>query len=196
VKKVGPFTEKIFELSVGNRIGFRGPYGNGFKPVPGECLLVGGGCGAAPLRPLIDVVSGEAVLSSVTKDQLLFVDEFKDAGFEIHICTDDGSEGFPGLAGEKVEGLLEEKSYDCVYCCGPEPMLKKIADICISKNIPCQISLERYMKCGIGLCGSCMVDSKRICMEGPVLLVEELVGTGFGVFTRDECGCKKGIKDV
>ncbi|HHQ45070.1 MAG TPA: dihydroorotate dehydrogenase electron transfer subunit [Candidatus Altiarchaeales archaeon] len=196
VKKVGPFTEKLFEMTVGDFIGFRGPYGNGFKPVPGECLVVGGGCGTAPLRPLKDLVEGDVVVSSVTSDQLLFIPEFSNSNLELYTCTDDGSEGFPGLAWEKVRELLEENTYDCVYCCGPELMMKRIADMCVEKNIPCQLSLERYMKCGIGLCGSCMVGEKRVCRDGPVFMAQELQGTEFGLFDRDECGCRRKFGDV
>jgi len=196
VKKVGSFTGEMFQMKAGDWIGFRGPYGVGFEAVDGRCLVVGGGCGIAPLRPLKNMLDGEAVISSVTEEYLLFIEDFENLGFEVHACTDDGSRGYPGMAGEKVEELLEEKTYECIYSCGPEPMLRKIRELALENNIPCQLSLERYMKCGIGLCASCMLDSKRVCMEGPVFFGEELDETEFGEYTRDKCGCKKRVEDV
>lgn len=195
VKKAGRFTELLFDMEPGDEIGVRGPYGNGFKPVAGECLLVGGGCGMAPLMPLAKNLQGEAVVSALTKDELLFADELRGAGVTVHTATDDGSQGHPGLAHELVAEILSEKTFDCIFACGPEPMMKKVADQAVENEIPCQLSLERYMKCGIGLCASCMIGDKRVCVEGPVFLAKELESTEFGVFKRDECACMRRMND-
>jgi|WetSurMetagenome_2_1015567.scaffolds.fasta_scaffold443253_1 dihydroorotate dehydrogenase electron transfer subunit len=193
VKLAGPFTAKLFGLANGDMIGFRGPYGNGFKPVKGRVCLVGGGCGTAPLRPLKDVVKGDAVISARTSDELLYENDFKKAGFKVHIATDDGSKGKKAYASQVLETLLEKTAYTCVYACGPEIMLKKVHDACLKRRVPCQLSLERYMKCGIGICGSCTISGMRVCKDGPVFSAKDLKGTEFGIFTRDASGSRRDM---
>ncbi len=194
VKKIGEFTKEMFKLKAGDKIGFRGPYGNGFTILDGYVCLVGGGCGIAPLSPLADIVGGKAIIAAKNESELMLVEEFKSAGLEVVIATDDGSSGVKGFAHEALASLLDEKSFDCIYSCGPELMMKGVYDLCCERGIECQLSLERYMKCGIGICGSCTISGKRVCMEGPVFEKNELKGTEFGEFTRDECGVKKGLK--
>ncbi|MBU0762742.1 MAG: dihydroorotate dehydrogenase electron transfer subunit [Candidatus Altiarchaeota archaeon] len=191
VKKIGDFTERLFELGRGDKIGFRGPYGKGFEYVAGDVLLVGGGCGIAPLRPLKDVLKGHVVVSARTVDQLLFEKEFADAGFNVHVATDDGSKGFKGFAHQLVEELLKEHEFKCVFCCGPEPMMRAVLDVCTQANVSSQMSLERYMKCGIGICGSCTISGLRVCREGPVFKGETLLGTEFGHYTKDASGVRR-----
>ncbi|MCX9015285.1 MAG: dihydroorotate dehydrogenase electron transfer subunit, partial [Candidatus Methanoperedens sp.] len=103
------------------------------------------------------------------------------------VATDDGSAGMKGY----VTGLLDDVDagkFDMIYCCGPEPMMKKVLD-----RVPpekAQFSLHRYFKCGIGVCGACCIDGLRVCKDGPVFRGDVLKETEFGKFKRDGCGCK------
>ena len=90
--------------------------------------------------------------------------------------------------------LDEKKKFDCVYACGPEKMLKAVADFCKEKKLRCQVSLERYMKCGFGICGSCDINGKLVCKDGPVFEGEEVLSFGeFGKNHRDASGTLKEV---
>jgi len=191
VKKVGAFTEELFKLKKGDYVGFRGPYGNGFKPAKGRACLVGGGCGIAPLLPLKELVKGDVIIAAKSRGELMFTKAFRDKGFSVHLVTDDGTAGFRGFAHEKFLELSGKQKYSMVYSCGPEIMMRNILNVCVERKIPCQLSLERYMKCGIGVCGSCMLAEYRVCKEGPVFSGRMLWGTEFGSRTRDACGTLK-----
>jgi dihydroorotate dehydrogenase electron transfer subunit len=107
------------------------------------------------------------------------------------VSTDDGSFGIKGFTTDVLMDLLKKEKFDCVYTCGPEVMMKKVFDICDDKGIKCQASLERYMKCGFGLCGTCCIDDKLICKDGPVFDSNQLRKLSeFGVFNRDKSGSK------
>jgi dihydroorotate dehydrogenase electron transfer subunit len=191
VKKIGSFTSHLFTLDTGCEVGFRGPYGRGFDLSAGNVCIVGGGCGIGPLRPLKDKLRGHAVIAAKTGGELLFTDEFTAAGFKVHEATDDGTQGEKAFAHEVLNSLLESERFTCVYACGPEPMMKRVLDLCVEQDVLCQLSLERYMKCGIGLCGSCTVGGLRVCKEGPVFRGAELVDTEFGAYARDATGSKR-----
>jgi len=193
VKRLGDFTRKLCELKKGSEIGYRGPYGRGFEVVKGRVCLVGGGCGIAPLRPLKDVLKGDVVISAKTASELLFDNEFRKAGWRVHIATDDGSRGDKAYASQVLEKLLAKNRYKCVYVCGPELMLRKAMDACIRSKTPCQLSLERHMKCGVGICGSCTLGGMRVCKEGPVFWVGDLKGTELGSYTRDASGSRRDV---
>jgi len=182
VRRVGPFTEKLHKMKEGDRLGIRGPIGRGFTPVSGRILIISGGCGSSPLAPLAESLKGEGVtviVGAKTKDELLFVDRFRECG-EVLVATDDGSEGEKGTAVEAMEKLMKNEKFDQTYACGPEAMLAEAAKVCRKHKTPLQLSLERHMKCGIGLCGTCCIDGLRVCTEGPVFTAEELVDTEFG----------------
>ncbi|MFH1403183.1 MAG: dihydroorotate dehydrogenase electron transfer subunit [Candidatus Altiarchaeota archaeon] len=193
VKKLGDFTKQMFRMKQGDEIGFRGPYGRGFAVLDGEACLVGGGCGIAPLLPLADEVDGLAIVAAKSRSDLILVKEFRDSGLDVVVATDDGSEGVKGFAHEVLAQQISERDFGCVYTCGPEVMMKTIMDVCDESDTECQLSLERYMKCGIGICGSCTLSGMRVCVEGPVFNADELRGTEFGVYTRDGCGCRRVI---
>ncbi len=193
VKKRGTFTSHLFMLDAGDEIGFRGPYGTGFEYVAGDVCVVGGGCGIAPLRPLKDRLRGHVVLAARDANSLLFVEDFQNSDFKVHVATDDGSAGEKALAHEVLAGLLEDLTFTCVYCCGPEPMMKKVLDVCLEHDVPSQFSLERHMKCGVGLCGSCTIAGHRVCKEGPVFRGRQLAGTEFGSYTRDASGSRRAL---
>jgi dihydroorotate dehydrogenase electron transfer subunit len=164
VKKFGPTSTAITELKAGDRIFFRGPYGNTFRKTEGKTLIVGGGSGMAGLLPLITQES-HGVVSARTKEELLFADRFSQE--KLTIVTDDGSMGTKGFA---VEGLktLDLDEFSLMYICGPELMLKSILDYIADKEIDADFSLERHMKCGIGVCDSCSMDGLQLCTQGPV----------------------------
>lgn len=190
VRKVGNFTEKMHTLGSGDQIGFRGPYGNGFKVQGKDVIIVAGGCGAAPLLPLVSALDAKditIIVGAATKTELLFLKEYGEYG-QVLTATDDGSSGQKGTAVDVLGEVLVLKKPDQIFGCGPEKMLAQIMDISLNDGIACQLSLERYMKCGMGLCGSCFIDNMRVCKEGPIFDVKDLRGTEFGSTTRDASG--------
>lgn len=199
VKKVGEATAALHSLSVGDKIGVRGPFGNGFTLSDGDVLIVGGGIGIAPLYPLImDLLnttdSITVVLAAKNNKMLIFLDKISNIlrreCDSLVVVTDDGSAGLRGLASDIAAKLIEEKSYDHIYMCGPEIMMRKIFDKAEEKGVEVQACLERYMKCGIGLCGSCCIGEYLVCKDGPVFNSEILrkLKDEFGVFKRDSSG--------
>jgi dihydroorotate dehydrogenase electron transfer subunit len=196
VARIGPFTEKLFQMKKDDKVGLRGPYGHGFELKGKNICLVSGGCGCAPILLLaknakLKKMNITSILGAKTKNDLLLVDEMKKYTSEIVITTDDGSFGKKGFTTDVLKELLNKKSFDCVYTCGPEIMMKKVFDICESFKIMCQASLERYMKCGFGACGQCCIDGIRVCKDGPVVDSNQLKKLSeFGVFTRNKSGTK------
>jgi dihydroorotate dehydrogenase electron transfer subunit len=198
IKKIGPFTEAIHSLEVGDKLGLRGPYGRGFEITGSKILAVGGGIGMAPISAFVNEarsngVDVDVISAATTKDELLFLDELKSIDVNAYACTDDGSFGFCGFATEFMEEIIKDKNYDMVVTCGPEIMMKGVFEITDKLNIPAQFSLERYMKCGMGLCGQCCVDDMgwRVCVEGPVFWNDEVkLISEFGKYKRDAAGIK------
>ena len=194
-KRIGEATNALFDLREGDKIGVRGPYGNSFKISGKRILFVGGGTGIGMLAPAVEEAAGKHIPSAIVlgvknKSELFFEDKLKNCGAEVYISTDDGSKGYKGLASAFAEGLLNNEKFTSVLTCGPEIMMKRLLDIC--KNIPFQASLERYMKCGLGLCGQCCIgEGLRVCVEGAVFDGETLKNVeDFGVFKRDTAGRK------
>jgi dihydroorotate dehydrogenase electron transfer subunit len=117
----------------------------------------------------------------------------KKSGANVLTCTDDGTCGFQGFATDRVEELLKENSYDMIVTCGPELMMKSIMDMAEKYQIPTQFSMERWMKCAMGICGQCCVDDTgwRVCVEGPVFWSHELnLIKEFGKYRRDSSGSR------
>lgn len=171
VKNFGPTSTAVTGLKAGDRLFFRGPYGNTFRKGQRNTLIVGGGSGMAGLLPLITPQS-HGVVSARTKNELLFADRFSPE--KLTVVTDDGSLGIKGFT---VEGLkhLDLDSFSMMYVCGPELMLKSVLDYIASRGIDADFSLERHMKCGIGVCDSCSMDGLQLCTQGPVLSKAELL---------------------
>jgi dihydroorotate dehydrogenase electron transfer subunit len=201
LRNVGPFTEKVHQMEVGDKLGLRGPYGRGFEIAGSRVLAVGGGIGMAPLAAFAEEASRRGVMvdlisAAATQDELLFMDRFKKSRTNLRPCTDDGTYGFCGFGTELAEEVLKNNKYDMLVSCGPEVMMKKLVDIVDKFEIAAQFSLERYMKCGIGICGQCCVDDVgwRICKEGPVFWRDELrLITEFGNYRRDAAGMKQSL---
>lgn len=196
VAHVGGFTDEMKKLKEGDVLSFRGPMGNGFK-IPEKAnsiLLVAGGTGVVPLHLLAKKAKSKgirvfAVLGARTKDELSYEKRLLRLTEELLVTTDDGSKGFKGNAVDGAKELLKGHVVDVVCSCGPEKMMKFLAEFCQKKNIPCQLSLERYMKCGTGICGSCMIGDKRVCKDGPVFTAAEALGfREFGTLKRDASG--------
>ncbi len=189
VKRIGKGTSKMHSLKRGDKLWIRGPYGRGFETINGYALIVGGGSGMATLGPLIERVKGDIIIAARTKEELLFVERFRDR--DIYIATDDGSAGYKGFATELAEKMMNKRKYDIIYTCGPEIMMKKIVDMAISRGIRIQASLERLMKCGIGICDSCSINGYRVCIDGPVFKEDELRNMDeLGKYQRDHSGRK------
>jgi dihydroorotate dehydrogenase electron transfer subunit len=172
IRKVGKGTEAFHKLKKGDMIGLRGPFGNGFTVKKGDKVaIVAGGIGLIALAGLIDELPGATVISGAkSKEEMIFKGRWKN----MHICTDDGSEGEKMFSPQLFEKIIEKKKFDMVYTCGPEPMIKAMLDICVKKKIPMQASLERYMKCGMGVCASCVCGDRLVCKDGPVFSDKEL----------------------
>jgi len=192
VRKVGDFTSKLFECDVGDKIEMRGPYGKGFNLRDGS-VLVGGGTGAAPLRFLAKRIDNSLIfLGGKTRNQLLFFDDFERFG-DVVATTEDGSYGRKGLVTEALRGYGTNGSLNntSFYNCGPEKMLVAAAGIEKEYTDPEKIfvAVERYMKCGIGICGACSIDGYRSCVDGPVFDIEEISAV-LGKYTRDKSGAR------
>ncbi len=188
VKNVGDASAALHKLKQGDHIGIRGPYGNGFA-IPGrKILVVGGGVGIAPMKALAQYGEKDftAIIGAQTTNELFFKDYFPD----LHVCTDDGSEGEKAFVTVVTERLLQENKFDAVAACGPEIMLKFLFQICEKYDVPVFFSMERWMKCGFGICGHCAVDPTgwRACKEGPVATSEVLRNSEFFNYKRDQAG--------
>lgn len=194
VKKIGQATKKLHGTKVGELIGVRGPFGNSFTIRDGRLLIVGGGTGMAPLLFLAKKLNlrqarPRFVLGAKSGEELLFLDRLRQlcSAGDLMATTEDGSLGMKCLATEPLEGLMAKERFDMIYACGPEQMLRKVFDLAEKHGISMQASLERIMRCAVGLCGSCVMGRYRVCRDGPVFTVEMLreVKDEFGVSKRD-----------
>lgn len=198
---VGEGTEAMHALEVGDLIGFRGPYGKPYTTATkGQTIaLVAGGYGMVPLAFMAQesVKAGATVhlfFGARNADELLFSSWMKELGVVMHLSTDDGSVGFKGFVPDLFNQEIESVKPDRVHVTGPEIMEYKIALTCWEKKIPFEVSLEKYFKCAIGVCGQCCVDptGDRMCVEGPVVDGEKLKQiTEFGKYTRTPSGAIK-----
>jgi len=200
VAKIGEATKALHKMREGDLVGIRGPFGKGFSYAKGEVLIVGGGIGLSPLAVLAENLStlGTNVtflLGARTRSELLFLDRVNRISANVLATTDDGSYGFKGLATEPAEKMLAENRFDMVYACGPESMMVKMLSLAEKYNTPLQMSLERLMRCAVGLCGSCVIGIYRVCKDGPVFTGRQLEGVKgeFGGFRRDFNGRKIAV---
>ena len=196
VRAVGEATEALSGLEPGDRIGVRGPFGNGYRVEGRRPIIVAGGSGAASLMPLVrEMLSKGAVptfvLGARSSTQLMFLEKLeKLLGDNLVVSTDDGSKGYSGYASGYAAKLMESNGYDHVYTCGPELMMARVFQDAEGMGLPVQASLERYIKCSVGLCGACAVGPYRVCVDGPVFdsgMLREVRGE-FGVNKMDLSG--------
>ena len=204
VAQVGEATKALHQRKRGDLLGIRGPYGKGFTLTSGNIMIAGGGTGLVPLMPLTEKLVKLAtkltfLLGAKTKDELLFLDRanktLSKVNAEIVVTTEDGSHGLKGVVTDQAEQKLAKEKFDMIYACGPEQMMHKMFLLAERYHMPFQASLERIMRCAIGLCGSCVIGKLRVCKDGPVLTSEQLrtVKEEFGKFKRDFQGRKIAV---
>lgn len=181
----GEGTKWLCERSLGEVLDVIGPLGNGFKLPKGKVLVVGGGVGVPPLlfsaKSAWD--SATAILGFRNKGSMMLLDEFNDVCDEVYVTTDDGSFGTRGMVIEPLKMLLNEGSYCEVLTCGPRAMMKSVAELCLEHDIPCQVSMEERMGCGVGACYVCACKTlkdgaeymSRVCIDGPVFNAQDVV---------------------
>jgi dihydroorotate dehydrogenase electron transfer subunit len=178
VARVGPFSTAVHALSAGDRLWLRGPLGTTFQfpadgPSGGTLLLIGGGYGVAPLHFLAEraIAAGwqvSMVIGAQTGPDVVFAGQFAALGAQVAVTTDDGTAGRRGLATDAAAHLLDEQNIQAIYACGPEPMLDAVKRLALARKLPAQLSHERYMRCGMGVCGSCAQGGWLVCRDGPV----------------------------
>lgn len=194
VKAFGPFSRDLLKREVGAYLGVRGHFGRGFT-LHDQALLIGGGIGIAPLRILSQELLKQGMrfvnlLGAAVDYEIIFADDFEKSA-KTYFMTDDGSKGKKGLVTKDLLSIIEQEKIEFIYAAGPESMFVKIKELIDPLNIPYEFCLERYMKCGIGICGQCCLDGSgiRLCVEGPVLTKDDLsLVTELGLPHRDASG--------
>jgi len=205
---VGPATLRMTTLSAGDSVSVIGPLGNGFR-IPDDkkrAFLVVGGMGAPPLQHLTKVLTAdfpdievivfagaktandlpfEKRLDGISQQLGFTLPEFAKYGVKSQVATDDGSAGFEGMVTDCFKQSNPAREQSIIYACGPEKMLAQVAEIAKEKQIDCQISMERRMACGIGICQSCVIECrlentsetvyKLCCEDGPVFDSREVI---------------------
>jgi len=199
VKAVGSATNSLNSMKKGQNIGVRGPFGNWFSTRSNKCLLIGGGVGIVPLYFLLKKIVGDDkqitfINGAKTENELLFMSSIKILckNQTILSTTEDGSYGYKGIITESLTKILRQEEFDIIYACGPESMMRNVFDIAELYKIPLEASLERLMRCGIGLCGSCVIGQYRVCRDGPIFNSKQLrkIQDEFG-FSRLDFNGKK-----
>ena len=141
-------------------------------------------CSGLGLAPLLFLAEGfgegntDILMGGRSAEELFWTKLYESLSKNIYLTTDDGSVGTKGTVMALLPQLLKEGGYDCVYVCGPVPMMRAVANACMEAGVKCQVSLEKYMACGLGACLSCACEGigKRIkvCKDGPVFWAEEV----------------------
>ena len=193
-KVVGRGTELLSKVRAGETLGVLGPLGHGFwiaKEASQHCIVTGG-TGVAPMPALTEMMSVSGIQPVVfygarTGSELVCTEDFEEYGADLRLFTDDGSLGVKGLVTDELEGLVSPgsgggkgDSRTALYACGPHGMLTAVACLAARTGIPCQVSLESRMGCGLGACMSCAVRAAetgpegepryiRVCLQGPVV---------------------------
>lgn len=197
VVAVGPFSEAMHRLRVGDHVWVRGPLGNGYELLGQHLLLAGGGYGVAPLHFLaqealaagctVDVCIGARTAEDVLlaeafgKEAVSYQPSAVSPSVTVRVTTEDGSMGAQGLVTQATETAIAARRPDCVYACGPVPMLVALAEQCREYALPHQLSWEARIRCGMGMCGDCELDAKTrqaveipagwlVCKDGPVFV--------------------------
>ncbi len=201
---VGKLTSLMSTWAAGDTAEIWGPLGNGFPlPQARHLMMVAGGIGQTPFLAVAREALGARQYGRPTRKILKWpervsmcygvrsaeflagLDDFEIEGLKLRISTDDGSHGHHGFVTELlIQSLDSSDSPDAVYCCGPEPMMRVVSEICAARRVDCWLSLETPMACGFGACFSCVTrvrleggswDYRRTCVEGPVFPAERLV---------------------
>ena len=179
----GEGTQWLAEREVGEELDVLGLAGNGFTVDPeGRYILVGGGIGVPPMLGCAQYTAGKsiAILGFRNAGKVMMEEEFKANCAAVQVATDDGSYGNYGFVDALIRAELEkDASYDGVLACGPKPMLRNIAKVAEEFGVPCQVSMEERMGCGVGACLVCACDMndgtrKHVCKDGPVFDSKEV----------------------
>jgi len=176
---VGRGTEALSRRRAGERLNILGALGNGYTPREGKILLVGGGMGLAPLLCAAEQFSSDVLMGGRNAGEVDFWQaEFNPYAEEIFLTTDDGSVGKYGFVTDALPDVLAKKNYAAVLTCGPEIMMRGVAKLAAEKNIPCEVSFEKRMACGLGACLSCSIDTvngrRKVCKDGPIFDAKEV----------------------
>lgn len=178
---IGEATRILATACSGDTLSVVGPLGQGFELQAKRPLIVGGGLGLAPLLYLAKSFCpnrADVLIGGRSEKEVFWRTMFEDLCDKISVTTDDGSFGIEGNVMAALPRLIEQNNYDCIYVCGPEPMMKAVAAYADSINVPCQISLEKYMACGLGGCLSCSCGGigkrLKVCTDGPVFWSKEV----------------------
>lgn len=179
----GEGTDWLAQREVGESLDVLGLLGNGFSMKrEARCLVVGGGIGVPPMLGCVQYTHGRstAVLGFRSKEKAILLDCFEEECAKVLVATDDGSLGHHGFVDALVRQELEQdKNYDAVLACGPKPMLRSVARVAEEFGIPCQVSMEERMGCGVGACLVCACDMadgtrKHVCKDGPIFDAREV----------------------
>ena len=179
---VGYGTKEFSGYKAGDTLEIMGPLGNGYTLKKNKAILVAGGIGVPPLFGAARQCGKNATVAVGfrNKDFVILEDDFHAAGCDLRIATDDGSYGHHGL----VIDLIQDVHPDKIFACGPKVMLRAVTEFAKAHNIPCEISLEERMACGIGACLGCAVElydengetyMGHVCKDGPVFPAERVV---------------------
>ena len=180
VATIGDGTKAMAALMPGEKMNVVLPLGNGFTIAVGKTLLVGGGVGVAPLLyagKAIKELGGEPVflLGARTRKDLLELEKFREVG-RVFLTTEDGNEGERGFVTN--HSIWHQESFDRIEVCGPKPMMVAVSRLARELSVPCEVSLENMMACGLGACLCCVEDTVDghvcVCTEGPVFDIEKL----------------------
>jgi len=190
VKQVGRGTELLARLAEGATVDLMGPLGNGFAMPPAgkDVLLVAGGVGVAPLIMFADALQTapgnyrvRGLYGGRDSDQLPVWTEFGGRCEEFVVTTEDGSAGHHGLVTDLLPETLEGLRDPVVLACGPRAMLAQTAAECRTRGVPCYVSFEAWLGCGVGACLGCVIPAAgepraylRVCRDGPVFDADEV----------------------
>jgi len=203
VERVGKATNALHKMKADDTIGIRGPFGNSYTlPDTGKIMIVGGGTGVSSLTPLAEKLTRQKteitfIMGAKTKSALLFhtrihrlLSEAKD---QLMVTTEDGTQGQKGVATAPAEKLLDHgDKFNMIYTCGPEKMMHTMFLLAEKFHTPFEASLERFMRCAIGICGTCVIGKYRVCKDGPVFSGKQLreVKNEFGQWRKGFNGRK------
>ena len=192
IKVVGKATRALAQMRPAETVDLIGPLGHGFRIPAGvaRIYLAAGGIGVAPIRFLaaelvargVDPENCRLFLGGRSRQDLLCREEFETLGIAVTVTTDDGSDGNQCLITDPLEAAIEKEPPDMVCACGPHGMLACVAGIAQRLKVPCQISLETLMACGLGACLGCAVEARQqadpymhACVNGPVFNAAEII---------------------
>jgi len=193
---IGKCTNTLDKFKKGDKVGIRGPYGNCFSAKRNACV-VGGGVGMASVATLIDSLKNPVIINGArSKGHLIYLERYKNKN--MIVTTDDGSFGRKGFTTDALREILgnNKNKIKIVYTCGNEIMMKQVFDICRKHKVECEASLERYMACGFGICGKCVINDRLVCADGPIFNSKQLSKMPeFGNSARLKSGRKVTIKE-